>query len=380
MLKPRHCKTFIEYASEILVPYILSQLRHKSRLDLVWDNYAKTGSLKETARGNRGKGTRRHVTPNGHLPGNWHDFLRVNDNKKELFSFLSRQVMDSINIPGKQLITTEGQHVIAVPPNEETTSLAPCNHEEADMRTMLHAAAAMKCGHRKIAIRTVDTDVVVLAVWVVQECHGLIDELWLAFGTGKKFRYIAAHELYASLGPEKSKSLPVFHAITGCDTVSAFAGRGKKTAWAVWDAFPEITDAFLFLASAPKEVSVNTMEVIERFVVLLYYRTSTCTDVNTERKRLFAQKGRPIEGIPPTQAALEQHIKRATYQSGYCWGQTLIPHCKLPSPCSWGWIENESHYEPLWTTLPEAAKSCYELISCKCKKGCGGRCKCRKAE
>ena len=139
--------------------------------------------------------------------------------------------MDSINIPGKQLITTEGQHVIAVPPNEETTSLAPCNHEEADTRMMLHAAAAMKCGHRKIAIRTVDTDVVVLAVWVVQECHRLIDELWLAFGTGKKFRYIAAHELYASLGPEKSKSLPVFHAITGCDTVSAFAGRGKKAAW-----------------------------------------------------------------------------------------------------------------------------------------------------
>ena len=49
MLKPRHCKTFIEYASEIFVPYILSQLRHKSRLDLVWDNYAKTGSL---AKGN----------------------------------------------------------------------------------------------------------------------------------------------------------------------------------------------------------------------------------------------------------------------------------------------------------------------------------------
>ena len=96
---------------------------------------------------------------------------------------------------------------------------------------MLHAAAAMKCGHRKIDIRTVDTDVVVLAVWVVQECHGLIDELWLAFGTRKKFRYIAAHELYVSLGPEKSKSLPVFHAITGCDTVSAFAGRGKKAAW-----------------------------------------------------------------------------------------------------------------------------------------------------
>ena len=119
---------------------------------------------------------------------------------------------------------------------------------------MLHAAAAMKCGHRKILIRTVDTDVVVLAVWVAQELHEVVDKLWLAFGTGKNFRYIAAHELVACLGPEKSKSLPVFHAITGCDAVSAFAGRGKKTAWAVWNTFSEATDAFLQLASAPRVI------------------------------------------------------------------------------------------------------------------------------
>ena len=47
MLKPGHCKAFIEYASEILLPYILSQLQHQSSRDLVWDHYAKTGSLRE---------------------------------------------------------------------------------------------------------------------------------------------------------------------------------------------------------------------------------------------------------------------------------------------------------------------------------------------
>ena len=94
---------------------------------------------------------------------------------------------------------------------------------------MVHAADAVKSGHRRILIRTVDTDVVVLAVWMAQELHEAIDELWLAIGTGKSFRYIAAHKLAASLGPDKSKALPVFHAITGCDTVSSFAGRGKIT-------------------------------------------------------------------------------------------------------------------------------------------------------
>ena len=63
------------------------------------------------------------------------------------------------------------------------TALAPCNHDEADTCMMLHAAAAIKCGHHKILICTVDTDVVVLAVWVAQELHEVVDKLWLAFGT-----------------------------------------------------------------------------------------------------------------------------------------------------------------------------------------------------
>ena len=35
-------------------------------------------------------------------------------------------------------------------------------------------------------------------------------------------------------------------------------------------------------------------------------------------------------------------------------------------------------YESHWTRLPEAAHTCYELVSCKCKKGCVKRCKYKK--
>ena len=75
-----------------------------------------------------------------------------------------------------QLVVTDGQQVIS-PICENIASLAPCNHEEADTRIIVHASAAIKCGHRRILIRTVDTDVVVLAVWVVQELHDTVDEL-----------------------------------------------------------------------------------------------------------------------------------------------------------------------------------------------------------
>ena len=50
---------------------------------------------------------------------------------------------------------------------------------------LLHASHAAQHGHHKILIRTVDTDVVVLAVYVAQGLQAGV-ELWLAFGTGKK--------------------------------------------------------------------------------------------------------------------------------------------------------------------------------------------------
>ncbi|KAG0729280.1 Ubiquitin carboxyl-terminal hydrolase 21 [Chionoecetes opilio] len=72
------------------------------------------------------------------------------------------------------------------------------------------------------------------------------------------------------------------------------------------------------------------MHTIERFVILLYDRTSTCKDIDKDRKKLFAKKNNV-----------------------------------------WGWVKNdEGVYEPHRMKLPEAAHTCYELVSCKCKKSC----------
>ena len=72
-------------------------------------------------------------------------------------------------------------------------------------------------GNDKILERTVDTDVVVLAVATCQKLQTL--EIMVAFRTGKCLRYIAVHEIAKSLRPEKSLELPIFHAFTGCDSV-----------------------------------------------------------------------------------------------------------------------------------------------------------------
>ena len=103
-------------------------------------------------------------------------------------------------------------------------------------------------------------------------------------------------------------------------TVSFFGGRGNKTAWEVWKAYTDVTPAFCALAARPTPQSIDTwIERVERFVVLLNDRTSSQMCVNSARKELFTQKGRTIDGLPPTKAALVQHIMRAAYQAGHCW-------------------------------------------------------------
>ena len=87
-LRPGFAKTFSDYATHVFLLYITSQLQHVNRLDVVWDEYI-ADSLKAETRTRRGKGTRRRVEPSNTIPGNWQEFLRINDNKIELFSFLA---------------------------------------------------------------------------------------------------------------------------------------------------------------------------------------------------------------------------------------------------------------------------------------------------
>lgn len=370
-LKPLAAKTFDDYAVKVFLPYIKAKLQHVNRVDIVWDRYHEN-SLKAQARNKRGKGIRRRVDGSTYLPKNWQQFLRDSANKTELFTFLVKHI--KLLVTSKQLISTNGLEVVCIPPRG-TSHLAPCNHEEADTRMILHLADAVNEGFHKILLRTVDSDVVVLCVAAAAK----IDvELWVAFGMGKHFRYIPAHEIAASLGPDKSQALPMFHAYTGCDTVSSFATRGKKTAWDTWKAYEEATPTFLSLSTGPALVSDSDIAVLERFTILLYDRTSTLVSIDECRKHLFTKKGRAMDAIPPTRAALEQHIKRAVYQGGHCWGKMLQVTLNLPSPGDWGWVDPSS-WKPLWTTLPEANASSRELLCCGCKKGCRSQCKCKKA-
>ena len=91
MLRPGSAKTFSDYASQVFLPYVASQLQQASRIDIVWDEY-RPDSLKAETRVKRGKGVRRRVEASTPIPGNWQEFLRTDENKVELFSFLAKRV------------------------------------------------------------------------------------------------------------------------------------------------------------------------------------------------------------------------------------------------------------------------------------------------
>ena len=87
-----------------------------------------------------------------------------------------------------------------------------------------------------------------------------------------------------------------------------------------------------------------------------------------------------FDALPPTKAALTQHLKRAIYQAVYVWGQQLIADPILPEPNDWGWKMDQisNTWDPIWTQLP-SMYAVNELVKCGCKTNCTFNCKCSNA-
>lgn len=54
--------------------------------------------------------------------------------------------------------------------------------------------------------------------------------MWVEYGQGQFIRRLPLHNMEVHLGPETSIGKLFFHAFAGCDVLSAFPDKGKKTA------------------------------------------------------------------------------------------------------------------------------------------------------
>ena len=109
---------------------------------------------------------------------------------------------------GKQVLCTCKDIVVASAIEHSIECISPSSHEEADARLLLHAFDAAKNGHKKVVIKTVDSHVVVIALYAFP--HMAVKELWIEYGTGKYLQFLSIHELYSNLPSGVPDLMPFF--------------------------------------------------------------------------------------------------------------------------------------------------------------------------
>ena len=384
MVKPQQASLFGEYTQMQLLLFLGSQLtEYCTRVDAVWDTYH-ISSLKSQTRINLGETAGRWTKVSSQIPlpkgSEWQRFLNDSANQDALFKFLSDELHRNTSEATYLLLTTKAESVLS---NRHTdiTNLAPRQHEEANTRLMLHLNHAAQNAHRKAYIRTVDTDVVVLAMAYFNQLD--LTELWDGLETGKYFGEIPIRVMCEQLGPHRCQSLMLFHAFTGCDVTSFMFGIGKKTAWNAWLSYPHPKDTFVALLEDPETLDLypGHIEHLERFTVFMYSKNCNSGSVNEAWKLLFTQSLKSLDSIPPTKHALFQHARCALLIAAFIWKQSLVKRPVIPDPSKWAWEWNERSkiWMPYWTNLPDASHGCPVLLHCGCSVAYKGNCKCHRA-
>ena len=122
--------------------------------------------------------------------------------------------------------------------DEECHELTSCNckvkketvgEHEADTKMFLCAKFASYLGYSKICFHTVDTDVFVLVMYFQMTITSARFFIVLR-AIGRKKVFVISD---STLPKEMTEALPGSHALTGCDSTSAFHGKGKSKAFAL---------------------------------------------------------------------------------------------------------------------------------------------------
>jgi hypothetical protein len=186
------------------------------------------------------------------------------------------------------------------------------------------------------------------------------------------------HSVVLSIGQEISLVLPSLHALSGCDSTSAFSGMGKQKWVSLLDANPEITAGLTQFGTHASDI-VNEAQAACRSLVSLAYSGNIYDSLNDLRYELFCKKNLSSEKLPPTEDAFVLHLKRANYQA-YIWIHALQPLLRLPSLIGNGWKRDESGgVVPHQMTRPAAPEAFLVFVKCGCQTGCYTlRCKCHK--
>lgn len=137
--------------------------------------------------------------------------------------------------------------------------------EEADTGMFLHAKHAEE-ESTAIIIASQDTDVFIMSLSFVRE---FACQVYITGGTQTREKFVDVQKVAAAFSQNTCSVLPGLHSFTGCDTVSAFEGKGKISAFKLMQKNTKYQDAFTQLG---KELSVlrDLFNVFQEVTCKLY--------------------------------------------------------------------------------------------------------------
>jgi len=126
------------------------------------------------------------------------------------------------------------------------------------------------------------------------------------------------------------------------------------------------------------QVPTELIESSKALVVRASGRKETDSLASLRTQNFLAGKSGLLLNLPPTDDALEQHIKRAALATiitkSFQHQRTLIIDF-----ASFGWIlQDEGKVNPIMVTRKALPPNLETVVRCKCKKRCAGNCACSK--
>ena len=190
-------------------------------------------------------------------------------------------------------------------------------------------------------------------------------------GTKNRIRFLDINKLSHTLGGDVCDALIGMHAFTGCDTVSAFAGRGKMTTCKKMKTDKIYRAAFSELGRS-WEVSENLFQNLQKITCHMYMASAQTSEVNKLRYQLFCAMRGEVESsqLPPCEDCLFMHAIRANYQAAIC-RRCLQSQPFVTSPIDCGWTTDDDDKLALqWMRGSPAPQAVLQFISCKCVRFC----------
>lgn len=344
-----------------------------SRIDVIFDQYL-TPSIKDYEHSQRFESAQLRYTitgPDQTRPSDFTKELKNSNFKQALVDFFILHWASDEIIPfiGNKIIHINSKqcHSFVVDASNNIVTriveeLSCPEHEEADTKIVYHACSISN--QVNIVIRSVDTDIAAIMLGHMYHLQNN-SHIWMLIGTGNNLRYVDLTKIYVKLGESLCRSLPGFHAITGCDYNPVFFRKGKLKPFKILKRTEEYQKAFIKLGKNILFENDNerqsVFDIIQQFICEVY-NVGSIIDVDAARLQLFINtyqvsdineafsrkklRNFDASSLPPCKSELLQQFLRANYVSSI-WNNAnhQIPSIYQPENNGWALENNQYHFK-----------------------------------